>query len=83
MQNPVGLRSKTAWLPALGAIALIRGYQRFISPAFPPSCRFVPTCSSYAITSIERYGLGKGGWLAVRRLSRCHPWNPGGHDPVP
>lgn len=61
----------------------IRGYQRFISPAFPPSCRFTPTCSSYAITSIEKYGLLKGGWLALRRIGRCHPWNPGGHDPVP
>ena len=61
----------------------IRGYRRFISPAFPPSCRFTPTCSGYALTSIERYGLIKGGWLAVKRIGRCHPWNPGGHDPVP
>lgn len=83
MRNPADLLSKVARLPALGVMVLIRGYQRFISPAFPPSCRFTPTCSSYAITSIERYGLARGGWLAVRRLSRCHPWNPGGHDPVP
>jgi hypothetical protein len=78
-----GLPARVAHLPALGIVTLIRGYQRFISPAFPPSCRFTPTCSSYAITSIERYGLAKGGWLAARRLGRCHPWNPGGHDPVP
>lgn len=65
------------------AISLIRLYQRFISPLFPPQCRFTPTCSAYAITSIERYGLFRGGWLAVRRVARCHPWNPGGADPVP
>ena len=65
------------------AVLLIRGYQRFISPAFPPSCRFTPTCSAYALTSVERYGLIKGGWLAAKRIGRCHPWNPGGYDPVP
>lgn len=72
-----------ASIPARIVALVIRGYQRFISPAFPGSCRFTPTCSSYAITSIERYGLVRGGWLAVRRIGRCHPWNPGGHDPVP
>jgi uncharacterized protein len=70
-------------LPAAVAALLIRAYRRFISPAFPPSCRFTPTCSAYALTSIERYGLIRGGWLAVKRISRCHPWNPGGNDPVP
>ncbi|NTW29204.1 MAG: membrane protein insertion efficiency factor YidD [Coriobacteriia bacterium] len=70
-------------LPRLGLILLIRIYQKFISPAFPPSCRFSPTCSTYALTSIERYGVFKGGWLALRRIGRCHPWNPGGYDPVP
>lgn len=70
-------------LPAAAAALLIRGYRRFISPAFPPSCRFTPTCSAYALTSIERYGLIRGGWLAIKRVSRCHPWNPGGNDPVP
>lgn len=73
----------TLALPRRSAILLIRFYQTFISPAFPPSCRFAPTCSSYALTSISRYGLIKGGWLAIRRISRCHPWNPGGYDPVP
>jgi putative membrane protein insertion efficiency factor len=75
-------RTLTA-LPSRIAGVLIRGYQKFVSPSLPSSCRFTPTCSSYALTSIERYGLLRGGWLAVKRLSRCHPWNPGGYDPVP
>ena len=70
-------------IPRRIAVVLIRAYQALISPLFPPVCRFTPTCSSYAITSIERYGVFRGGWLAVRRLSRCHPFNPGGYDPVP
>lgn len=65
------------------AVLLIRGYQQVISPLFPPTCRFAPTCSSYAVTAIERYGLVRGGWLALKRIARCHPWNPGGFDPVP
>lgn len=72
-----------AALPRRAIMGLIRGYQLFISPAFPPSCRFTPTCSSYALTSVERYGVFKGGWMAIKRIGRCHPWNPGGHDPVP
>jgi putative membrane protein insertion efficiency factor len=70
-------------IPRKIAIVLIQGYRRFVSPAFPPSCRFTPTCSAYALTSIERYGLIRGGWLAAKRLGRCHPWSPGGYDPVP
>ena len=70
-------------LPRRAAVLLIRAYQVLVSPLFPPVCRFTPTCSSYAITSIERYGVFRGGWLAVRRVSRCHPFNPGGYDPVP
>lgn len=62
---------------------LIRGYQKFISPALPPSCRFHPSCSQYTLEAVERYGLVKGAWLGARRLVRCHPFNPGGHDPVP
>jgi putative membrane protein insertion efficiency factor len=64
-------------------VTAIRGYQLVISPLFPPVCRFQPTCSSYAIIALERYGVVKGGWLALRRVSRCHPFNPGGYDPVP
>jgi putative membrane protein insertion efficiency factor len=65
------------------ALALIRIYQRFISPLFPPTCRFEPSCSHYGYEAISRYGLLQGGWLAVKRISRCHPFNPGGYDPVP
>ena len=61
----------------------IRFYQKFISPHFPPSCRFVPTCSSYAIQAIERFGVMRGGWLTIKRLCRCHPWGGHGYDPVP
>lgn len=67
-------------------LALIRFYQRHISPHTPPSCRFVPTCSQYAIEAIEKYGPRRGLWLALKRLSRCHPFHRGEHDfydPVP
>lgn len=62
---------------------LIRCYRRFISPLFPPCCRFYPTCSVYAMQAIEKYGAAKGGWLALKRIVRCHPFNDGGFDPVP
>ncbi len=65
------------------ALLLIRLYQKTISRALPPSCRFTPSCSHYGYEAIEKYGLIKGGWLAVKRVSRCHPLNPGGYDPVP
>ena len=65
------------------AISLIRGYQRFISPALPPSCRFTPSCSQFTLEAVERHGFVKGTWLGARRLIRCHPFNPGGVDPVP
>ncbi|MCQ2444322.1 MAG: membrane protein insertion efficiency factor YidD [Mailhella sp.] len=61
----------------------IRFYQRCISPLFPPSCRFYPSCSAYAVQAIETHGPAKGLWLALRRILRCHPGNPGGFDPVP
>ena len=64
-------------------IWLIRGYKRFISPLLPPSCRYIPTCSEYALEAIEKYGALKGGWLAIKRILRCHPFHPGGYDPVP
>lgn len=60
----------------------LRLYQRVISRMLPPSCRFHPSCSSYAIEAIERYGIVKGGWKTSGRLLRCHPWHPGGYDPV-
>lgn len=64
-------------------IALIRGYQKFISPLTPPSCRFYPTCSQYGIEAVKTHGALKGGWLTLKRILRCHPFHPGGVDPVP
>lgn len=63
-------------------ILFIKIYQFFISPLFPQSCRFLPSCSEYSVTAIKRYGPVKGGILSVRRILRCHPFNPGGYDPV-
>ena len=65
------------------ALLFIRLYQNTISKALPPSCRFTPSCSHYGYEAIEKYGFMKGGWIAVRRISRCHPFHPGGYDPVP
>jgi uncharacterized protein len=64
-------------------IGLIRFYQIAISPLKPPSCRFYPTCSHYGLEAVKRFGPFKGGWLAVRRITKCHPFHPGGFDPVP
>jgi conserved hypothetical protein YidD len=67
-------------------IGLIKAYRKWISPARPPSCRFSPTCSVYALEAVERYGAWKGGWLALRRILRCHPFHRKGYphyDPVP
>jgi len=71
------------WQPRRVAVALIEIYRTAISPLRLPSCRYQPTCSAYAAEAIDRFGLGRGGWLAVRRLLRCHPFHAGGHDPVP
>jgi len=64
-------------------LALIRLYQNTISKVLPPSCRFYPSCSQYGYEAVSKYGVLRGGWLAVRRLARCHPLSPGGYDPVP
>ena len=62
---------------------LIRGYQIFVSPLLGPRCRFYPSCSSYALEALAAHGAARGIWLTLRRLGRCHPWHPGGYDPVP
>lgn len=64
-------------------LTVLRFYQRSISPLFLPTCRFTPSCSHYTYEAIERFGVLQGGWLGVKRILRCHPFNPGGHDPVP
>ena len=68
---------------ARALILLVRFYQRFISPMFGPTCRFYPSGSAYALEAVRVHGAARGVWLAARRLGRCHPFNPGGYDPVP
>lgn len=70
-------------LPRRILSGMVRAYQVLISPLLPPSCRFTPSCSQYALEALTRHGAVKGSWLAARRLARCHPWNRGGYDPVP
>jgi putative membrane protein insertion efficiency factor len=70
-------------LLSLPFIALIKVYQWIISPWIGPKCRFTPTCSQYALEALKKYGLFKGTWLAIKRISRCHPWGGHGYDPVP
>ena len=69
--------------PKRALLGAIRFYRRHISPMFPPCCRFTPTCSVYAIQAVEKYGALKGGFLALKRILKCHPFHPGGYDPVP
>jgi len=64
------------------ALGLIKGYQKYISPLSAPSCRFYPTCSHYSFEAIEKHGALKGSWMATIRISKCHPFHPGGFDPV-
>jgi len=71
------LRPRT-WL-----VGVIRLYQKLVSPSLGMNCRYLPTCSSYAIEAISRFGIWRGGWLAMKRIGRCHPLRPGGYDPVP
>lgn len=94
-RSRVGARARPRWRPtaALGLrrglpmrgllLSLIRGYQRVVSPMLMPRCRFAPSCSDYAREAIAVHGAARGSWLAVRRVSRCHPFHPGGYDPVP
>ncbi|MDX2160743.1 MAG: membrane protein insertion efficiency factor YidD [bacterium] len=65
------------------ALAMIRLYKRFLSPLLPSACRFEPTCSVYTYQAIEKYGVVKGTWMGIKRIGRCHPFHPGGYDPVP
>lgn len=82
-------RAATRWvravvrLPRRLLVLMIRGYQRVLSPLTPPTCRFYPSCSAYAVIALERHGVWKGTRLAVWRILRCNPWNPGGVDDVP
>ena len=62
---------------------LVLGYRYSVSPMLGMQCRFHPSCSAYSLEALERHGALRGGWLSLRRLARCHPWHPGGHDPVP
>ena len=64
-------------------MAAVTGYRRFVSPLLPPRCRFEPSCSAYALEALRAHGAARGLWLAIARIARCHPFNPGGYDPVP
>jgi putative membrane protein insertion efficiency factor len=70
-------------IPRTLVAKMIRGYQVLVSPLLPPSCRFTPSCSQYALEAVTRHGALRGSWLAACRLARCHPFHPGGFDPVP
>jgi uncharacterized protein len=72
-----------AALPRTALILLVRAYQITLSPLLPASCRYYPSCSTYAIEALQRHGAFRGGWLTLRRLARCNPFRPGGYDPVP
>jgi putative membrane protein insertion efficiency factor len=78
-QQAPGRRSAGVWV----LVMLLTGYRRLISPLLPPSCRYYPSCSAYALEAVQVHGALRGSWLAVRRLSRCHPFHAGGLDPVP
>ena len=75
--------ARTVTVPARLLMLPITGYRRFISPLLGPRCRFAPSCSEYALTAVAEYGAARGLWLAAKRIARCHPFHPGGYDPVP
>jgi len=75
-ERKVGLLARVLML-------FVTGYRRFLSPLLPPTCRFTPTCSAYALRALQTHGALRGSWLSIRRIARCHPFHPGGHDPVP
>ncbi len=83
--NPLRFIWEKMLKPAISGVflLLIRAYQLLLSPMLGASCRYTPTCSQYAVEAIRKYGPFKGGWLAIRRIARCHPWGGHGHDPVP
>src|SRR5947208_12481790 len=81
--EPVGTAPEGATAPARLLMFPIVGYQRFISPLLGPRCRFAPSCSAYALAALAEHGAARGLWLAVARIARCHPFHPGGYDPVP
>ncbi len=83
VREPESPLSYDAQVIARLLILALRAYKRFISPLLGPRCRFVPSCSEYAMEAIGRHGPARGSWLTLRRLGRCHPFHPGGHDPVP
>ncbi|MDG2062807.1 MAG: membrane protein insertion efficiency factor YidD [Flavobacteriaceae bacterium] len=64
-------------------VILIKGYQFLISPSLPPTCRYQPTCSNYSKEALIKHGFFKGGWMAIKRISKCHPWGGSGYDPIP
>lgn len=78
----MNVKTKLLLLPKSTILGLVKGYRYLISPLFPPTCRFTPTCSAYAIEAIERHGVLYGCFLAIRRILRCHPFCSGGYDPV-
>ena len=75
--------ARTATVPARLLMLPITGYRRFISPLLGPRCRFAPSCSEYALGALAEHGAARGLWLAIKRIARCHPFHPGGYDPVP
>ena len=80
---PGGLPRVVRRAPRTVLMLLVRLYQVGLSPMLPASCRYYPSCSAYAVEALERHGALRGGWLALRRIGRCHPFRPGGFDPVP